>query len=265
MKDDQSVMGSALGQVSAPAMGEATGEDGPWGFWATAGFLLIVAAVYILSAVLLAVAFVISARPPHESIPLYAKGLAADGLYIVLSLIVPGTACTPLLVYLARLRRGYGLTEYLGLKLPAPEELQRWVLVAVCFLACEILLTSHIVRPRASPLVAAFQRPLLLPLVLVGMCVVAPVFEELLFRGFLFEGIWRSSLGPVGGVSLSALGWAALHFDRDVFHQISLFLFGLILGYARLRTSSTPLVIAMHAAYNLAAFLLIIVLLYAIR
>jgi membrane protease YdiL (CAAX protease family) len=90
----------------------------------------------------------------------------------------------------------------------------------------------------------------ILPL-LITPIVVAPVTEELLFRGFLHRS-WASSWLGVSGtiVSTSAL-WAAMHMQYGLVGHLQIFLFGLILGWVRQRSGTTGLTIVLHALYNL--------------
>lgn len=81
-----------------------------------------------------------------------------------------------------------------------------------------------------------------LALALVALIVVAPVAEELVFRGLAFATFGRYSL--VGSAALFAVahGMAVL--------LVPVFLAGLALGYARLRTGSVYTGMAMHMALN---------------
>jgi uncharacterized protein len=83
--------------------------------------------------------------------------------------------------------------------------------------------------------------------------VAAPVYEEIFFRGFLFEGILWSRLGPVGAVVITSLVWAGVHLQYDYFELSMLLIFGLVIGVARLRTRSIVTCIAMHFFFNLMA------------
>jgi len=92
--------------------------------------------------------------------------------------------------------------------------------------------------------------PLLLWLAVV---VAAPLAEETLFRGFLFKGILHSRLGGAGAVVLTALIWAVIHQQYDLYGVATVFAAGLLLGYARLSTNSIYAGLLMHALMNLIA------------
>ena len=85
------------------------------------------------------------------------------------------------------------------------------------------------------------------------MVVAAPLGEETLFRGFLFKGILHSRLGGAGAVLLTALIWALLHRQYDLFDMANIFAAGLLFGCARLRTNSIYPCLLMHGLMNLIA------------
>ena len=75
----------------------------------------------------------------------------------------------------------------------------------------------------------------------------APLAEEALFRGILLPLLVRR-LGPVAGLGLVALGFAALHGDAGSFPGLAVFSVALSLAYARTGTILVPM--AMHALFN---------------
>jgi len=81
----------------------------------------------------------------------------------------------------------------------------------------------------------------------VTAVVVAPLFEEILFRGVLLPvlGTW---LGPTGAVLLSAALFAAAHLSLA--EWIPLFLLGIGLGVLRLRSGRLASCVLLHALWN---------------
>jgi hypothetical protein len=90
-------------------------------------------------------------------------------------------------------------------------------------------------------------------LLVIALCVAAPVTEELFARGFLYRGWSESFLGVPGAILLSSLVWTALHLQYDWFFFGEVFSIGLLLGYLRYRYRSTWLTIFVHGLNNLAA------------
>lgn len=84
--------------------------------------------------------------------------------------------------------------------------------------------------------------------------VFAPFFEEIIFRGVIFESL-RRRWGKFMSVSLSAFLFALVHFELSV--SISALIAGLIFGIVRLRTDSVLPTIVLHSINNAFAFALI--------
>lgn len=84
----------------------------------------------------------------------------------------------------------------------------------------------------------------------------APLAEEMLFRGFLFGGLARSRIGPIGAAVISSLLWAGIH-RYSPLGTLSIFLQGLGATFLLWRTGSLYLCISWHAFNNLIAILLL--------
>jgi membrane protease YdiL (CAAX protease family) len=158
-------------------------------------------------------------------------------------------AITVLLFLLTLVRRGVPLAAALGLR-PAPgTQPRRAVLVgaAVGLLtgglglayACVVRSTGWIDLP--PPL--AGNRVAILPLAVIA----APLVEEVLFRGLLFQGLLRSLKLPVA-VLWSAGVFAAVH---PMVSWPPVFVLGAAAAIVFHRTRYLPAAIAVHAVYNL--------------
>jgi membrane protease YdiL (CAAX protease family) len=96
-----------------------------------------------------------------------------------------------------------------------------------------------------------------LPLLWLSVVVVAPVTEELFFRGFLHRGWAPSWLGVSGTIVLTSTLWAILHQQYNVFGILIIFVMGLIFGWMRQRSASTLLPMVLHTVNNLLATVLV--------
>jgi membrane protease YdiL (CAAX protease family) len=87
----------------------------------------------------------------------------------------------------------------------------------------------------------------------LGAVVVAPVAEELYFRGFLLQGLWRS-FGPRWAIVLSAVVFGIFHFGgarlQTVLPMVSATLIGLVFGYLFVRTRNLAVTVLAHALVN---------------
>jgi membrane protease YdiL (CAAX protease family) len=100
------------------------------------------------------------------------------------------------------------------------------------------------------------SRASLAAIILFGV-VLAPIFEEMLFRGFLLPLLVRS-VGPWFGILLTAVPFALLHGTQNQWAWQLVFLIGIAgiaFGYVRYKTGSTTAAFLMHAAYNATGFL----------
>lgn len=82
----------------------------------------------------------------------------------------------------------------------------------------------------------------------------APFFEEIIFRGVIFESL-RRRWGKFMSVTLSAFLFALVHFDVSV--SLAALVAGVIFGIVRLRTDSVISTIILHSINNAIAFALI--------
>ncbi len=94
---------------------------------------------------------------------------------------------------------------------------------------------------RAAPIASAIQ-----------VCVLAPIIEEVLMRGFVLGGL-SVSYGQTTALLISSLLFALLHFN--MVQTLSAFLCGICLGLLYLGTGSILCCIMAHMGYNLISYL----------
>ena len=80
--------------------------------------------------------------------------------------------------------------------------------------------------------------------------VLAPVWEELAFRGFLQSALAKSRLGFWPAALVSNTIWTALHFGYSAAGLASVFLAGLMLFWLVWRTGSVRIAIVAHMVAN---------------
>jgi membrane protease YdiL (CAAX protease family) len=88
----------------------------------------------------------------------------------------------------------------------------------------------------------------------VAIVIVAPIGEEIAFRGFLFRG-WAKPGFELHAIAAIALAWALLHIQYDWLGMAQIFIAGLVLGWFRWATGSTIITIGMHILVNLQSML----------
>ncbi|EKN00623.1 MULTISPECIES: CPBP family intramembrane glutamic endopeptidase [unclassified Acidocella] len=141
-----------------------------------------------------------------------------------------------------------------------PARGQDYALALILALAVILLVLGifHLLPPdpaklQSLPSARMLSGPLwALPALLLAICVLAPIVEEILFRGILFAGL-ASRLGPVWAALLSSLLFAALHAPEKLHYPpgfVDVTLLALINCGLRLRLGSIRPGIALHIAYN---------------
>lgn len=90
-----------------------------------------------------------------------------------------------------------------------------------------------------------------LPLLLVVIVLLAPLFEEVLFRGFLFNNLMQANVYPAVVILATSIIWATLHLQYSWPIVLSIVIIGILLGYARWQTRSIITSLAMHSIFNL--------------
>lgn len=94
-------------------------------------------------------------------------------------------------------------------------------------------------------------------LTLFVAAVVAPIAEEIFFRGFMYGGL-RGRIGVIGAMVVSTLFFTALHLSVELF--IPIFVLGIFLAWLYEYTGSLYPGIFLHAANNGLSLILVFIL-----
>lgn len=84
----------------------------------------------------------------------------------------------------------------------------------------------------------------------LSIALAAPIFEELLFRGYAYSG-WIPKLGFPATALVTTILFTVCHFHYGWVALLSVFLLGLMLAVLRWKTGSVFPCIGVHVAYNL--------------
>ena len=238
----------------------------PWGLWTTIGFSLAIGLVYIVACTVLCIGFIIAAkvRNPQLDIAEFANTLGASGWFLAMSTYVAAPVVIGLSVFFAAIRKNITVREYLCFRWPPWKHLVIWSLILLFYNAFSTLLSWLLGRPVISDfMVKTYTTAGFKPALWLGFIILAPLYEEIFFRGFAFKAVEYSRLGRIGAVILTALAWSALHIQCDFFGVVDVFVGGLLLGWARLRSKSVCVPIVMHIVQNLVATITVAV--YLVR
>ena len=130
--------------------------------------------------------------------------------------------------------------------------------LVIVSLALELALHEPFVP---SPIEDLITGRVSLVIAMIFVTILGPVWEELLFRGFLFP-LFAKSMGPWLGMAMAAALFALLHGPQLGWTWqpvLIIGLAGLVFGYTRYKTGSTAASAMVHISYNvtLAVFYLI--------
>ncbi len=124
-----------------------------------------------------------------------------------------------------------------------------WVIPLALIVVYAVVYAHDIlINPEPQELLSQFPHTAAGAALLALLAVVlAPFFEELFFRGFLFRGLARAWGWPLGAVVSGAV-FGAVHQQLTVF--IPLFALGVALAWVYQRTGSIWTAITLHAVFN---------------
>jgi hypothetical protein len=198
-----------------------------------------------------AVAFVVCARGLQQAAPITADDLQNNGamLSVVFLLSTPLViAYLSLAVRLARVP----FSEYMALKWPRWQDILIGIGAFVGLLVIAGLGATLSGQETPEFMTESFRTARdagVLPLYFFSFAVLAPVQEELFFRGFLYRGL-STSIGPWITIALTSAVWSMIHLQYDWFFLGEIFLLGVMFGWLRMRSGSTILTMLLHATMN---------------
>jgi len=102
----------------------------------------------------------------------------------------------------------------------------------------------------------ALDSPSQVFIVVIATLVVAPVAEELIYRGYVLQAMLVRMRVPVAAV-LSALVFSSIHIGIGLGLAVYIFLGGLILAYIYLRFRNVYACVLMHLINNIVAYIVI--------
>lgn len=226
-----------------------SGRPPPWGIPATVAWLLL---AFLLSLVAAAAVFGIwqGGRPAP-------RNFAYDGAVIAISTIAAAPVQIGILALAAQLR-SWAPLNYFALTVPRRGEI---VFGLICMVAVSVVFDvllyatgRDVVPPFQIEAYQSAKNAGWLVGFAFAIVVIAPLGEEIAFRGFFYRGLLRPGREMLAIVVI-ALVWALLHFQYDWVGMVQIFAVGLTLGWFRWASGSTGLTVMMHVLVNLQAMI----------
>lgn len=188
----------------------------------------------------------------------------SDFTYAAATVVVPSLAvyglCAYLVLIVAREFGGTIANGYNALNLRLPRKLSHYaiaigiyaaayVAVTIWALGIEILEAPDWIQVPDNATDILEQAGL--PLTIITVAVLAPIGEEVVFRGFALPGL-ATRLGPTAAILITSALFALIHLGPGVGVGILpvTFILGLAFAYVYHKTQSLVLAIAVHALHN---------------
>lgn len=176
---------------------------------------------------------------------------------VVFTTIIVSNLISVAAILLIVLIKGHALKDYLAVHAVRAGTLLTWMLILAGF----VILTEGAaaffkIDFGGDSMAKLYKATDSIWLFWAAAVLAAPVFEEVMFRGFLFRGFQASFLGTGGTIVLTALLWAAMHLQYNLYGMGFIAATGILFGIARARTGSLIVPMALHAALNFSDLLL---------
>ena len=159
------------------------------------------------------------------------------------------------LVYFVVKRKKLSFKHDIGLNLPKLKVAFFWFVLFVLLLT----LDNYLYKFNTSEVVESWIGKYSIFEIIIrvlGIVILAPIAEELLFRGLLYARIKKTKLKVIGAIIIPAVLFAAIHIQYSEFLTIGIiFIDGVFYGLARHYSKSVVLAILLHALANLGAIL----------
>lgn len=220
----------------------------PWGFWSTSGWLVL---AYILATVLtipIAMLWIVFNNMVGGN---HTSGKSPPLLFeSVISVLI-----VALLMIIARFA-GWKARDYFALVAPSKRDLLLvlgcWILLLALIggIDCIFAETSKADENWLRQIYLEARAARALPLLWFSVVVDAPIFEEMIFRGFLFRGWSSTRLGALGAIMLTSLLFGLIHVQYTWMGALQCTLVGLAAGWLRWHSRSIFPPMLLHAINN---------------
>ena len=227
----------------------------PYGFWALCLSLALIVGATTLS--FLGAAWLLQRAAAHmPAVALFVHDISAalDDRSDLIATAFFEIVIVAFVLLAARWRGGRAWRRLIGWMpwsiLRAGWRYWGWLAATIAYgIAASVAVSTF--YPQARDWDRTPEHPLPMAVFLVLAVLMAPVAEELLFRGWIFTAL-RSRRSAFAAIVLSAAAFAAPHGNGAPLYALAVFPVGLVLGRVRERTGSIKATMLLHAGYNAA-------------
>lgn len=123
-----------------------------------------------------------------------------------------------------------------------------WIFCNFITIVSENYLSQNLGNLVANEYLTSIPTPFQIFCAIIGMIVLAPICEEIFFRGFMQRAF--ESYNPKLSWIITGIFFGALHIPKGISHFIPITILGLIIGFTVYKIGSVKLAMLMHAVFN---------------
>jgi len=196
-------------------------------------------------------------------------------LFFCISCVLSSMFIQQLFMTVGQYRAGIGVSSLFGIVLPVAllmrrfpggfrgqirlsrPRIHRLVLVIVAACAAVVLVDQiYVINQHFTPVPEEYaeqirelkpENAVQLVITIIGLCVLVPISEEMVFRGMI-QRIFSRNMGPIIGVFLAGAIFGAVHLNLHLL--ISITVFGWFLGFLFEATGNLAYSMVAHAIFN---------------
>lgn len=182
------------------------------------------------------------------------RDLQYNGDLVGMESALSGGICALLILFTCWRWKREHMRTLLGLGLPKPMAFLKWFLVFAAIMLGFELLAQNIPAFETDFMEKVIGSTTNWPLLILGVVILGPLFEELLLRGLLF-GSLRHIADEHISIAVSAGVFALMHLQYSLPVMLLILPMGVALGYARVRSGSIWVPVLIHMLNNGASVL----------
>jgi membrane protease YdiL (CAAX protease family) len=181
--------------------------------------------------------------------------LINDFDFKIFSYLITAIISTLMLYMLAKAKCSKPMEHYFALgKKPHSKHIRTFFLLYITYLIFVYFISQSIDIPDNTQYMKNFYNMDFIFIGLIIVCFIAPIAEEIFYRGFLFKGWSTSKLGVNGSIFIISILFILMHGGQyDLSTLLILFPLALLLGFARYHSGSLWLSISIHSINNIVA------------
>lgn len=208
---------------------------------------------FYLPTILLSLVFVIYAQ--NSSTIGDIESWFVDGDTTSIFTLLLSLSTLPLLLIATSKSRVGSRAVFLGLSSELRfSEFKPWLIISMLYLLLSYWFSFEMqfeTPPWMQSLLASTDYLLLS---ILAICVVAPITEELVFRGFIYAKLARTIAGNSGAIIITSLLFTVIHTQYSFWVQLDLLILAFILSLVRYKTNNLKFCMLIHCLNNSFAF-----------